>query len=384
VTDAPYSDFRQLGVPVIDADAHVQEPPTLWQERVPARWRDRAPRVERRDEGDWWVFDDGKASQPLGWTAAAGRSFVAYQRAGVRHEELRPGMFGPKARLADLDADGIAAQVLYPSVTLSGARTYTDEPELQRLCVRAYNEWITEFCAAGEGRLVPQGIIPTTGLDDAVAELEWVLDHGHRGVIVSRFPNGGLDVSPEDDRFFGRAEEAGVPVAVHIGSFLRANPDMKPRRFDDLAYLGDAGASKAGGHTLPVACDLLFSGLCERFPALKILLVESNIGWIPTLLEQCDDMFLRYRWFTGAVTKMRLMPSELFHRNFWATFMVDTVGLELRHRLNLDHVMWSTDYPHTGTDWPNSRITMDRQFRGLPLADVRKLVHHNAAALYRI
>jgi predicted TIM-barrel fold metal-dependent hydrolase len=384
VTEVLYSDFRQLPVPVIDADAHVQEPPTLWQERVPARWRDRAPRVERRDEGDWWVFDDGKASQPLGLTAAAGRSFVAYQRAGVRHEELRPAMFEPKARLADLDADGIAVQVLYPSVTLSGARTYTDEPELQRLCVRAYNEWITEFCAAGEGRLVPQGIIPTTGIDDALAELDWVLDHGHRGVIISRFPNGGLDVSPEDDRFFGRVEEAGIPVAVHIGSFLRANPDMKPRRWDDLAYLGDAGASKAGGHTLPVACDFLFSGLCERFPALKILLVESNIGWIPTLLEQCDDMFLRYRWFTGAVAKMRLMPSELFHRNFWATFMVDTVGLELRHRLNLDHVMWSTDYPHTGTDWPNSRTTMDRQFRGLPMADVRRLVHDNAAALYGI
>jgi predicted TIM-barrel fold metal-dependent hydrolase len=330
------------------------------------------------------VFDDGKAAQPLGLTAAAGRSFVEYRRAGLRYDELRPGMWEPKARLADLDADGIAAQVLYPSVTLTGARTYSDEPELQRACVRAYNEWITEFCAEGEGRLVAQAIVPTTGIDDAVAELEWAVAHDHRGVVISRFPSGDFDVSPEDDRFFGLAEETATPVAVHIGSFLRRNPDAKWRAPDDLAYLGDAGASKAGGHTLPVACDFLFSGLCERFPGLRILLVESNIGWIPTLLEQCDDMFLRYRWFTGAVAKMRLLPSELFHRNFWATFMVDTVGLELRHHLNMDHVMWSTDYPHTGTDWPNSRITMDRQFRGLPMADVRRLVHHNARTLYRL
>jgi predicted TIM-barrel fold metal-dependent hydrolase len=384
VSEERYSDFRQLDVPVVDADAHVQEPPTLWQERVPARWRARAPRVEHRHDGDWWVFDDGRATQPLGLTACAGRSFVEYQRAGLRHDEIRAGMYDPKARLADLDADGIAVQVLYPSVTLSGARTYSDEPALQRACVRAYNEWITEFCAGGAGRLVAQAIIPTTGVDDAVAELEWALAHDHRGVVISRFPSGDFDASPDDDPFFGLAEEAGVPVAVHIGSFLRRNPDAKWRSPDDLAYLGDAGASKAGGHTLPVACDFLFSGVCDRFPGLRILLVESNIGWIPTLLEQCDDMFLRYRWFTGAVTKMSLLPSELFHRNFWATFMVDTVGLELRHRLNLDHVMWSTDYPHTGTDWPNSRITMDRQFRGLPMTDVRKLVHGNATALYRL
>ena len=175
-----------------------------------------------------------------------------------------------------------------------------------------------------------------------------------------------------------------MPVAVHIGSFLRANPNHKWRSPDDLRYLGDTGASKSGGHTLPVACDLLFSGMFERFPDLNVVLVESNIGWIPTLLEQCDDMFLRYRWFTGAVEKMSRMPSEIFARNFWATFMIDTIGLELRHHLNLDHVMWSTDYPHSGTDWPNSRVTMDRQFRGLPLDEVTKMVHANAATLYRI
>ena len=130
-------------------------------------------------------------------------------------------------------------------------------------------------------------------------------------------------------------------------------------------FMGAAGATKSGSHTLPVVCQLLFSGVFERFTDIKLLLVESNIGWIPTLLEQVDDMFYRYRFFTNGES-MRATPSRIFHRNFWATFMVDTVGMDLRHRLNVDQLMWSTDYPHTGSDWPNSRITIERNFRGVP------------------
>ena len=102
------------------------------------------------------------------------------------------------------------------------------------------------------------------------------------------------------------------------------------------------------------------------------------------MLEQTDDMFLRYRWFTETVGGLPHLPSRIFHRNFWATFMVDTVGMELRHRLNLDHLMWSTDYPHTGTDWPNSRVTIARVFRGVAASDVRKMLHDNCKRLYRL
>ena len=102
------------------------------------------------------------------------------------------------------------------------------------------------------------------------------------------------------------------------------------------------------------------------------------------MLEQLDDMFLRYRWFSGAVETMKEMPSRIFHRNFWATFMIDTVGIELRYRLNLDHVMWSTDYPHTGSDWPNHRVTIERLFRGVPKVEVKKMLHGNCKALYRL
>ena len=379
----PFLEVASIDYPIIDADAHVNEPPETWQDRVPAALRERAPKVVHTDRGDVWSFDDGKSMRPVGLTATAGLSYLQYRPAGITYDEMRPGSFDTKARLADLDADGIYAQVLYPSVTLSGAKVYGQEPDLQRACVRAYNEWLAEFCDGSDGRLVGQGILPTTGVDDAIAETERALQLGHRGVVISSFPNGTLEASSEDDRFWAFVQEADVPVAVHIGSFLKGHASAPPA-LDTLAFMGVAGASKAGAHTIPVVCDLIFSGIFERFPAVKLLLVEANIGWIPTLLEQVDDMFLRYRWFTNGVEQMRTMPSRTFYRNFWATFMIDTVGIQLRYRMNLGHLLWSTDYPHTGSDWPNNRVMIERDFRGVPRDEVRRMLHDNCKDLYHL
>jgi predicted TIM-barrel fold metal-dependent hydrolase len=380
-----FYDTKTIDYPVIDSDAHVQEPPDLWQKRAPAKLKARAPKVEQTPNGDVWSFDDGRAMQPVGLTTCAGLSYLQYTPLGRSYAGIRPGCYEVAARLEDMQIDGIYAQVLYPSVTLGGAKTYGNDPELQRFCVRAYNEWIGELCEQAPTQLFANAIIPTTGLDDAVDELEWAIKHGHRGAVISRMPNGSFDFSPADEAFFGLAQEARMPVAVHIGSFIRDGQiDQRKISFTELAFLGKAGGAKSGAHTLPVTSDLIFSGIFERFPKLDLVLVESNIGWIPTLLEQTDDMFLRYRWFTQATSKMKQMPSDIFQRNFWATFMVDTVGMELRHRMNIDHLMWSTDYPHTGSDWPNSRVTIERVFRGVPKAEVKKMLHDNAKRLYRL
>jgi predicted TIM-barrel fold metal-dependent hydrolase len=379
-----FSEVASIDYPILDADAHVNEPPDTWQARVPAKLRERAPKVIHTDQGDLWSFDDGKSVRPVGLTATAGLSYLQYKPSGISYDEMRPGSFDTKARLADLDADGIYLQVLYPSVTLSGAKVYSAEPELQKACVVAYNDWLAEFCEGSEGRLIGQAILPTTGVDDCIAEFERSLDLGHRGVVISSFPNGSLEATPEDARFWELAQDADVPVAVHIGSFIQGMGTGPAPTFDTLAFMGRAGATKAGSHTIPVVCDLIFSGIFERYTRLKLLLVESNIGWIPSLLEQVDDMYLRYRWFTNGVEQMRTLPSRTFYRNFWATFMIDTVGIELRHRMNLDHLMWSTDYPHTGSDWPNNRVMIERNFRGVPVDEVKKMLHDNCRTLYKL
>jgi predicted TIM-barrel fold metal-dependent hydrolase len=377
-----FRDVASIDYPIIDCDAHVNEPPELWQERLPAKLKERGPKVEHRENGDFWVFDGGREQWPVGLTAVAGLSYFDYRPTGITYETMRRGSFDTKARLDDMDADGIFAQVIYPSVTLKGARIYSKDRELQLACVRAYNEWLLGFCEGSGGRLIGQAILPTTGIEDSIAELEWALEHGHRGAVISSFPNGTLDPKPEDDAFWARAQEARTPIAIHIGSFVRGPLAGRRESWSSLAFVGMAALTKAGGQTLPVVCDVLFSGIFQRFPRLRIVLVESNIGWIPTLLEQSDDMFSRYRWYTGAVNEQKEMPSAIFHRNFWATFMVDTVGMDLRHRMNVDHLMWSTDYPHSGSDWPNSRVSIERVFRDVPRDEVKKMLHTNCRELY--
>ncbi len=377
-----FRDAASITYPIIDCDAHVNEPPDLWLERLPSKWKDRAPQVRHDDNGDLWIFDGGREKWPVGLTAVAGLSYFDYKPMGITYASMRPGSFDTRARLDDMDADGIYAQILYPSVTLRGARIYSQDRNLQVACVRAYNEWLLEFCEDSGGRLIGQAILPTTNLEDAIAELEWALENGHRGCVISSFPNGSLDPKPEDDKFWALAEEAGVPIAVHIGSFVRGSLAGRRESWSSLAFVGMAALTKAGGQTLPVVCDILFSGIFQRFQRLQIVLVESNIGWIPTLLEQSDDMFRRYRWYTGAANEQKEMPSDIFFRNFWASFMVDTVGMDLRHRINVDHMMWSTDYPHSGSDWPDSRVTIERVFRDVPVDEVKKMLHTNCKSLY--
>jgi predicted TIM-barrel fold metal-dependent hydrolase len=377
----PFSEVASIDYPIIDADAHVYEPPGVWQERVPARLRALAPKVVRGDDGDVWLFNDGERVRPIGLMAAAGASYLNFRPSGLTYETIRPGHFEVTARLADMDADGISAQLLYPSVCEEGPRMFGDDRALQLACVRAYNEWILEFCSTAPNRLFGHAIMPSTGVADAVAEFDWALQRGFSGVLIAAFPNGSVEPTTDDDPFWARAQAAGVPVALHIGSFHADGP-VQRRRFEPTAVLPRACISKSGANTVPLVARMIFTGLFERFPRLRALLVEANIGWIPAMLEQADDMFLRYRWFTDTAQSLPTMPSRVFHRNFWATFMIDTVGMELRHRLNLDHLMWSTDYPHTGTDWPNSRTTIARVFRGVARDDVKKMLHTNCKRLY--
>jgi predicted TIM-barrel fold metal-dependent hydrolase len=383
VDSSLFREVASIDYPILDADAHVYEPPDVWQQRVASGLRARAPKLVTIDGELQWSFNDGERLRPIGLMAAAGASWLDFRPNGLTYETMRRGCFDPAARLADMDADGIHLQMLYPSVCEEGARMFGDDRALQLACVRAYNEWQLEFCAAGAGRLFGHAVIPACGLDDAVAELDWALERGYRGVLISSFPNGSVEPSPDDDPFWARAAEAGVPVALHIGSFHADGP-VKRRRFDPAAVLPRAATSKSGANTVPLVARMIFSGLFDRVPALRALLVEANIGWIPAMLEQTDDMFLRYRWFTDTAATLPTMPSRLFHRNCWATFMIDTVGIELRHRLNIDHLLWSTDYPHTGTDWPNSRNTIARLFRGVPAAEVKRMLHDNCRALYRL
>jgi predicted TIM-barrel fold metal-dependent hydrolase len=254
---------------------------------------------------------------------------------------------------------------------------------MQRACIRAYNDWILEFSSDSHGRLVPVALMPSTGLGDAVAEVEWAIDHGFRSVLITSFPNGSAVADPSDDRLWSLLADARIPAAIHIGSFLEEG--RVDRTVRDAPVLAAAmSASRSGRDAMQVALTFVFSGIFHRFPTLKLALVESNIGWMPALMEQADNIFLRTRFMTGLAESVPELPSRILYRNIAATFMLDTVGVENRHRLNGRHLMWSTDYPHSSTDWPNSRVTIERNFRGVPGDEVRRFLFENARDFYRL
>ena len=209
-----FTEVASIDYPILDSDTHVNEPPDLWLDRIPARFKDRAPRIVKTEQGDIWNFDDGKGVWPVGLTAAAGMSYLDIRPFGLSYDSIRPGSFVTSERLRDMDADGIYAAVHYPSVTLKGARTYSDDPELQRCCVRAYNEWLNEFCDGTDGRLIGLGIVPTTGLDDAIADPEGAAMTAL--VLIEAGDNAAPDAAAilGDNLIVGVYDDAGVVIGA--------------------------------------------------------------------------------------------------------------------------------------------------------------------------
>ena len=339
--------------------------------------------VQLKDGKVGWSFDGGKRVSPVGLTAVAGLDYTQYESSGTPFDRIRPGSYEPKARLEEMEYDMIQAQLLYPSVALSGARGYADDRDLQLACVRAYNDWLhEEFCSVAPDRLIGLPIASATGVEDLILEWKRVADRGARGMILSSFPNGGPKALPEDERFWSEVQDWGYPVHLHFGLFAPPAAAPPPGAPVPRRLPSNGAMARMGVRVYEPLTDMIYGGLFEQFPKLKVVAVETGIGWIPFYLETIDDNFLRHRWQSDAHLKM--MPSEFFKRNIWATFVTDPIGVDLRHKGNLDHIMWSTDYPHVQTDWPNSQRTLAAEFRNVPEDEKIKMVRDNAAKLYHL
>jgi len=360
---------------IIDADSHVNEPADLWQARVPARLRRLCPTMVELDDGRIsWSFEGGKRSQLVN-TACAGVDESAYVANGVRWDQIRPGSYDPKARLAEMELDMIQAQVLYPSLAPQ-PQSFGTDPDLQVACVRAYNDWIHEFASYDPDRLVAMPMAPATGVDDMIAEWRRVAARGDRGYVISGYPSGQALPVPEDDRFWSEVHGWDYAVHIHFG-FTSGVALSAPT---GVGYLSSAALIAMGiGIYRPLA-DLVYSGVFERFPGLRIVAVEAGIGWIPYFLHHLDDNFLRRRFRAGV--HLQRMPSEYFKEAVWATFIEDPLGVRHRHEIGLDRIMWSTDYPHTNSNWPSSQRIAAYEFRDVSADELRMIVRDNAASLY--
>jgi predicted TIM-barrel fold metal-dependent hydrolase len=361
---------------VISADSHVNPPPDLWQRDAPAKLRDRVPRVETTADGDVWVTDN-KVSPVQGLSFMGGRNYEDY-RPRIVYKEMRPGSWDPQARLADMDLDGIWADVLY-----GGGPSRFDEPELRTWCTQRYNDWLFELERASGGRLIGIPLIPINGgMEETLAELRRVVKKGARGVQVDAFPDnvGAPHYSdPVWEAFWGEVAAARVPLSFHIQG---PRSMQLARLFDPTPGVREAFISLAPLGVSELIAQLIFCGICQRHPDFRFVVVETGIGWVPYFLDRMDATFTKHRFWTHSV--ITELPSFYWRRQGHATFIEDRPGIRLRHDAGLDNILWSSDYPHSDSTWPRSREVIGEHFADVPEPERRQVVYGNAARLYRI
>jgi predicted TIM-barrel fold metal-dependent hydrolase len=361
---------------IMDADAHMCEPPQLWAERLDQRFRDRAPHIVRNfkgQKGEFFVIDDHNNMRVAG-VFAAGKTFdEKFLESGL--DSALPGGWDPAARLKDMELDGVECAVLYTTFGFSLFRI--EEPEFQQACFRAYNDWLADFVSYAPERFAGLGLISLYDPDAGAQELIRCRKIGLKGGLIWAAPPDDLPYHfPIYDRLWAAAQEHDMPLSLHLGTARR---DTLAETDRGLFY------TRAVARTLDVQNTILtiiFGGVLERFPRLKIVSAENDIGWVPFLMQRADKYYRR--WKQGYTIKLSLQPSEYFARQVYATFIEDPEGLRTYNHFpaGRDNFMWSTDYPHQAATWPHSREAVARDFQVLPEDDRRKIIRENTARLY--
>jgi predicted TIM-barrel fold metal-dependent hydrolase len=281
-------------------------------------------------------------------------------------------------RLKAMALDGVAAEVLYP--TLAGRLFYLDDAALQQACFQVYNDWLIEYCAAVPDRLFGVAAISVYDMEVAVKELARCKKAGLRGAMIWQYPPAALPFTSDHyERFWAASQELEMPVSLHISTGHGPSKGFRSERGMESYRRTINGRTQ---EIMEALFDIIFSGVLERFPRLKLAIVENEVGWIPFWLQQCDRYFQRYRVVDPLRIKSR--PSEYFYRQIYATFFNDEVGGRSLSWFGVENCMWSSDYPHSNTTWPHSREVIQRDLGHLPAEARSKLVRENVARLYQL
>jgi predicted TIM-barrel fold metal-dependent hydrolase len=373
---------------IVDADAHVNPPHTMWSEYLPAHLRDQAPVVEHGDDADYVVFE-GKRRKVNLISAQAGRKGKDFKMEG-RLSDARKGGWMPGARLDDMNKDGMDKAILF-----GGGPLGTSNPELFSESFMAYNRWLADFCSYAPDRLVGVGYIPMVDVDASIAMMRECVKMGHKTVNIPAFPMAKADTlngakaqmmaltgditgdrsyaDPEFDPFWKAACDLGIPLTIHLGS--RVVRFTEPKFF-----LSDLLMSKFG-MAEPIAI-MIFGGVFQRFPDLKLVSVESGVGWFAFAANYMDETWHKQRHWVNSVLDKE--PSYYMDKNIYGSFIHDRAGILSRDMPGAGNIMWSSDYPHSETTFPDSQDKITELFEGVPEADKNLILGGRANKLFNL
>ncbi|PXW32785.1 UNVERIFIED_CONTAM: putative TIM-barrel fold metal-dependent hydrolase [Williamsia faeni] len=378
---------------LISVDDHILEPPHIWQDRIAAKDRDRAPKLVRTGDKETWVYE-GRVVPTSGLSAVVGKSREEFSPEAITYADMHPGCYDPKARLEHMNEAGIVASLGFPSFPRFCGQIFYEaqDKDLALRCLQVYNDWIfEEWCATDPGRFIPLVIIPLWDPQLAVKEIERTAALGARSVAFSENPEPlGLPTINDPGRYWdpvmAAAADHDLVISMHVGSSSRL-----PTIASDAPFMANLtwGATRTAGTML----QWLFSDYFEKFPNLKIALSEGNIGWIPYFLERAEQVYDKQRFWAAKGVKyeghaatevpMDLDIRQRFKDHVYGCFIQDEAGIANIDLIGEDNIMFETDYPHSDSTWPDSINVARKQIQHLPEATQYKLLRGNAEKLYR-
>lgn len=356
--------------PIISADSHITEPPDCYAAHIDPGFRDDAPYLHHDDDaGDLFVIPGMSRPVPMGLVAAAGKPAEEITVLGVSFDELHPGGWDPDARLPEQDRDGVAGEVLYPTVGM----VLCNHKDLayKRACMQAYNRWIAAYCDVHPDRLFGLGQTAMRTPEEGIADLHEIKALGLRGVMMPGVPGVEDYDSPAYDRFYETAVELGLPLSFHI----LTGPSERPR-----------GPKINGFLTIVRGCQdvmgtMVFGAVFERHPDLRVVCAEADAGWVPHYAYRMDHAYKRHRnWMPHG--DLRRLPSEYFAENIYVTFQDDWVAFKVADLMNTDRLLWANDFPHSDSTWPWSQEMLREHTAHLTAVQKQRILHHNVAELY--
>jgi predicted TIM-barrel fold metal-dependent hydrolase len=368
---------------VISADSHAIEPPDLWQTYLPQKFKDRGPRVVSEADGDMWVCEGlppRAAKRPRGAVAKSqAKAYAASKDEGNKRYTTDPNDWDPAKRVEYMRLDGVDAEVLYPNYAMRAFAVA--DPELQWAVCRAYNDWVADFCRTHPQDLFGIAVVSALDVERAVQACRRAKEQGLVGVLLPQdTPDGSRYSAAKWDPLWATLADLNLPVSLHIIASGHANANWaKDETGEENAGVGYA--------VLPVRMARAFGtfileGVFDRHPNLKLVSAENELSWAANFLRRLDWGYHRQHMAHDPMVVCERLPSEYWRDNCYLTFIDDPPGVLLREFIGVDRIMWSSDFPHLDSSWPESQQFLNKHLAGVAADEVRQIVAENCVRLY--
>jgi len=366
---------------LISVDDHIVEPPTLFDNHLPEKWKEFAPKFVHKDDGtDVWQYE-GNEMPNIGLNAVAGKPPEEYGIEPTALADIRRGCWDVHERVQDMNRNGVLASMNFPSFVQFCGQLFSKSKDLDMglNLLKAYNDWhIDEWCGSYPDRFIPLSIPPIWDPQLMADEVRRVAKKGCHAVTFSESPSklGWPHIFGDHwDPFFAACEDEGTVICLHIGSSSTVLALEPGAPIDIMITLTPL-------NTMHPATDLIWSSVFTKFPNLQFALSEGGTGWIPYWMERLDYTYQQHHHWTGQDFGDKL-PSDVARDHFSFCFISDRNGIDDRHKIGVDSITWECDYPHSDSTWPTSPEALVKQFDGVPDDEIAKMAYENAMRIYQ-